>query len=94
MKLARTAAESAEQKTRVQLDLAPAQMERLNQLMVVCGIETRKDLVNASLSLFEWAVNEVRKGRIIAAYDPEAKHMVELAMPALQDAARYERVDA
>jgi|SRR5690349_23647281 len=81
--------ETQEGKTRVQLDLAPSQMERLNWLMDVCDIETRKDLFNSSLSLFEWAVTEVMKGRTIASVDKEAKHMVELAMPALADAARH-----
>jgi hypothetical protein len=75
-------------KTRVQLDLAPPQMERLNWLMNACDLETRKDLVNTALSLLEWAVVEVRKGRVIASVDKEAKHIVELTMPALADAAR------
>jgi len=76
-------------KTRVQLDLAPSQMERLNWLMDVCDIETRKDLFNTALSFFEWGVKEVMKGRTIASVDKEAKQLTELAMPALADAARY-----
>jgi hypothetical protein len=75
-------------KTRVQLDLAPSQMERLNWLMEICDIDTRKDLVNVALSVFEWAVNQVIDGRTIAAVDKEAKHFVELGLPALTDAAR------
>jgi hypothetical protein len=77
-----------EAKTRVQLDLAPSQMERLNWLMAACDIETRKDLFNSALSLFEWAVMEVLKGKTIASVDKESKHLTELAMPALADAAR------
>lgn len=75
-------------KTRVQLDLAPSQMERLNWLMNACDLETRKDLFNTALSLLEWSVDEVRKGRVIASVDREAKHIVEITMPALADAAR------
>jgi hypothetical protein len=63
-------------------------MERLNWLMEVCDIDTRKDLVNVALSVFEWAVNQVIDGRTIAAVDKEAKHFVELGLPALTDAAR------
>jgi len=78
-----------ELKTRVQLDLAPSQMERMNWLMDVCNIETRKELFNTALSLFEWGVKEVMKGRTIASVDKEAKQMTELAMLALADAARH-----
>jgi hypothetical protein len=73
--------DAQETKTRVQLDLAPSQMERLNWLMDVCDIETRKDLVNVALSVFEWAVTQVIDGRTIAAVDKEAKHFVELGLP-------------
>jgi hypothetical protein len=77
-----------QEKTRVQLDLAPAQMERLNWLMEACSFETRKDLVNNALSLLEWAVLETREGRSVASIDKAAKKIVELTMPALADAAR------
>lgn len=81
--------DTQEAKTRVQLDLAPSQMERLNWLMDTCGIETRKDLFNNAISLLEWAVLEVMNGRVVVSVDKEAKHMKELTMPALADAARY-----
>jgi len=86
--LRRQNSEAPETKTRVQLDLAPAQMERLNWLMEVCDLETRKDLINTALSLFEWAVVEVREGRMVASIDKKEKQVKELTMPALSDAAR------
>jgi len=80
--------DTQEAKTRVQLDLAPSQMERLNWLMEVCEIETRKELMNTALSIFEWAVKEVMDGKTIASVDKQAKHFTDLVMPALADAAR------
>ncbi len=80
--------ETPDAKTRVQLDLAPAQIERLNWLMEACALDTRKELFNTALSLFEWAVIEARKGRTVASIDKGAKHIAELAMPALSDAVR------
>lgn len=77
-------------KTRVQLDLSPQMMARLNRLMEVCGIETRKDLFNNALALLEWAVSEVEKGNSIASINKESKHFTELKMPALSDAAEYQ----
>jgi hypothetical protein len=84
----RNTSSELQEKTRVQLDLSPAQMERLNWLMEACSFKTRKDLVNNALSLFEWAVTETREGRSVASIDKTAKKVVELTMPALADAAR------
>jgi hypothetical protein len=76
-------ARAQQAKTRVQLELAPIQVERLNWLMATCHIDTRKDLFNSALSLFEWAVLEVSKGKMIASVDNEAMRLTELSMPAL-----------
>ncbi len=83
-----SAPEATDAKTRVQLDLAPAQLERLNWLMEACALDTRKELFNTALSLLEWAVIQTRNGRGIASIDRSAKHIEELVMPALSDAAR------
>ena len=76
-------------KTRVQLDFSPTVIERMNRSMDICELETRKDLFNSALSLLDWAVGEVLKGRVIASLDEENKHYTRLAMPALQNAAHY-----
>ena len=80
---------SAEGKTRVQLDLSPTSIERMNRSMHVCDLETRKDLFNSALSLFDWAVEEVMKGRVIASLDEQDKHYTKMAMPALLNAAQF-----
>ena len=46
---------------------------------------TKKDLFNNALSLFRWAVEERKSGRIIASIDGEEKSVREVVMPALSD---------
>lgn len=70
-------------KTRVQIDLSPAQMLRLNWLMNVCDLTSRKDLFNNALSLLEWAAKESFEGRKIASFDDESSNRYILSMPAL-----------
>lgn len=75
-------------KVRIQLDLNPQEIETLNRLMVVCGIETRKDLFNNALTLFEWAVEEVRQGRAIGSFERGTREFTVLNMPAFSRAAK------
>lgn len=77
------------EKVRVQVDLLPSQVATLENLMVVCGLDTRKDLVNNSLTLLEWAVEQVRLGKEVAALNREEKSYEILRMPALIAASRY-----
>ena len=83
-------------KTRVQLDLSATEIERMNWMMKVCGIESRKDLFNNALTLLEWATEEVLGGRKIASFDDESRDRRVLSMPILKTAAlhnkHYERV--
>lgn len=81
---------SSDDKIRVQIDLSPIQIARLNWTMKVCGLETRKDLFNNALTILEWAAKEVTEGRKIASFDKsDTKHI--LSMPALQTAASAHR---
>jgi hypothetical protein len=84
-------------KTRVQLDLSAAEVERMNWMMKVCGLESRKDLFNNALTLLEWATEEVLAGRKIASFDDETRERRILSMPVLKTAAlhkgRYEPTD-
>jgi hypothetical protein len=74
-------------KTRVQLDLAASEVERMNWMMKVCGIESRKDLFNNAITLLEWATGEVINGRKLASFDDKTKERTILSMPALNTAA-------
>ena len=68
---------------RWQLVISDARVSELTALMEVCGITTQKDLLNSALTFFEWAVEERKRGRIIASVDEENMKYKELAMPAL-----------
>lgn len=73
---------------RMQLQVSDSRFDELQELMRECGIEQQKDLFNNALALFEWAVNERRKGRIVASVDEENKRYKEISMVALEHAAR------
>jgi len=75
-------------KTRVQLDLSSERLKELDDLMAVCGFETRKELFNNALSFFEAVVEEARKGNDIAAVNEGAQTYSKLVLPALAQVAR------
>ena len=71
---------------RFQIDLTPEELELFERLSVVCGIRTKRELVTNALSLFRWAVKEVRNGRSICSVTDSGEHRW-LEMPALAHAA-------
>lgn len=73
---------------RVQFDVHPDRVAELDQLMVFCDLRTRKDLFDNAMTLFEWAVDEVRKGNQIASYDRGSDHVEIVRLPVLENAAR------
>ena len=77
-----------DQKVRFQLDLTAHQAERFDQLMRSCELGSRKELFNVAMSLFNWSVQESRKGRKIASYDPERDHIETVLLPALESVTR------
>lgn len=83
------ASEAADGKTRVQVELNPREVARMNYLMEVCEIDSRKDLFNNATSLLEWVVMEIVKGRRIAAFDDDTRERHILSMPILANAARH-----
>ena len=80
-----------ESKTRVQLDMSAAEIQRLNWIMEVCDLTTRKELFNNALTILEWATRETVDGRKIASFDDTTKDRYILSMPALNAAANQAR---
>lgn len=78
-----------QEKTRVQLDLSPNELERMNKLMFMTASTTRKDLFNNALTLLQWAAQEVKSGKQIAAVDKDKKEYTIFSMPALDAAVQY-----
>lgn len=71
------------EKTRVQLDLSSKEILRLNWIMEICDLNTRKELFNNALTLLEWASKEIVEGRKIASFDDDTKDRFILSMPCL-----------
>jgi hypothetical protein len=70
---------------RLQIDIAEQKLKAIEHLMEVCGFSTKKDLFNNALTLFQWAVDEKKKGNTIASISESSKNYRELQMPALND---------
>lgn len=71
------------EKVRIQLDLLRAQADMFDRLVAECGLETRKELFNTTMTLFNWAVKETKNGRKIASYNPSTDEVETIVMPAL-----------
>ncbi len=65
---------------RLQFLLQDNRLEELDGLVNELGLKSRTDLLNSALSLFEWAVHERQKGRIIVAYDEDADRYKEVVV--------------
>ena len=76
-------------KTRVQLDLSPVEMQRLNWIMEVCDFSTRKELFNNAIAILQWSVEESVKGHKVAAFNDETRDRYILTTPPLQAAAAH-----
>jgi hypothetical protein len=79
---------NVDSKTRVQFDMKDSKLTRLEELMNEAGIETRKDYFNNALSMFEWAIEELKKGRVIGTIDPQTGAYNQLVMPILSGIRR------
>ena len=75
-------------KIRLQFELPEDKVEELDKIMEKCSIETRKELFNNALTLFEWAVEEVSSGNVIASVDEEKERYRVLQMPVLNQAKK------
>lgn len=77
-------------KTRFQFNLNSDKYDRVIKLMELCGIETKQELMNNALSAFEWIVNEINKGSIIASVNEDSKLYKEFSMPVFSNIPKAE----
>lgn len=70
-------------KVRIQFELSETGAQELERLIKICGVSTRKDLINSALTLLAWAVAERKSGRIIASVDEKNGKYKEIQMPVL-----------
>jgi hypothetical protein len=73
---------------RIQIEVPADRLRELDEIMADSSITTRKELINNALTLFEWAVNEVKRGHIIASIDEDDGRYREITMPALRNAQK------
>src|SRR4051794_29089336 len=79
----------AEERTmRIQLDVPPERLREIEELMAQTGTNSKTDLLNDALTLFEWAVKERKSGRTIASVDEQQQRYKEIVMRSLERATR------
>jgi predicted DNA-binding protein len=69
-------------KVRFQFEMPKENSDRLEELAKQVGV-TKKEIINNALTLLDWAIEEVKAGRIIASVDEEEKRYKELLFPLL-----------
>jgi hypothetical protein len=80
---------------RLNFEFSEDRIKELKNLQNEAHLETMKDLFNNALTIFEWAVEETKKGNEIAAVNEQTETYRVLVMPVLQqltrETARYEQ---
>lgn len=70
--------------SRLQVEVPSDFLEGIDELRSMIGMRTRKEFVDASLTILAWAVRETMKGRTIGSIDSEEGTYEELIMPCLK----------
>jgi hypothetical protein len=72
---------------RIQFEVTPAQLETMERLikMSPSSINSKRELFNAALSLYRWAVEQRLKGNIIGSRVPSEEHFYELFFPPIEE---------
>jgi hypothetical protein len=73
---------------RVQIDLTAHKFEECKKLETDLELRTHAELFENAMSLFKWAVDQVREGREIRLYDPKTGQSGPVHFPVLENAAR------
>src|SRR3712207_1548361 len=69
---------------RLQVEIEPEHMEELEELQVLGGLRTKKDLWNNAITLLKWAAREEARGASICSINEEEGTFKELELPFLQ----------
>lgn len=71
--------------TRIQFDLSDEKVREIEELMEESGISTKKQYVEYAFTLLGWALEQARRGRLVASVDEETDRYRELSMPPLEN---------
>lgn len=69
---------------RLQYEISKEKNAELEKLMKDTGIDTKREFINAAVTLFMWAINEAKNGRSIGSVDEESSKWKEIVMSALE----------
>jgi hypothetical protein len=69
------------EKTRLQIDLNPEELARLNALLAKCQMKTKAAFFDNLTTLAEWVVDKLEKGLLIGAINEANDSYIELQMP-------------
>ena len=69
--------------TKLTLDIPEDRMKKLEGLMYLSGIETKAELLNNAVTLFEWMVRQAIKGNKIASIDTAHQEFRVVTTPVL-----------
>ena len=75
----------------LQFEVSDQEIEKLDEMLKETNLDSYKDLLNNSLSLFYWAAQQVKNGKVIAAVDESAQKYTEVQMQALQHIAETKK---
>ena len=70
---------------RLNIEFNGEKMREIESLMREARVSTKKEFVNAALTLLKWAIKERRAGRTIASVDEKKDSWKELEMPILSE---------
>jgi hypothetical protein len=73
----------AQQTSRLQFDVRPALMARFARLLNLGQFDTHRDLLDTSVTVLEWVMNQRLNGRIVGSID-EAGVFRELQVASLE----------
>jgi hypothetical protein len=68
---------------RLQVLMSDERLAELDALVKLTGLKTRTELINYSLTLFEWSIKERLGGRIIASVDEQNERYKEVELPGI-----------
>ena len=72
-----------QRRVKFQFEMPKENADRLEELAEQ-GRVTKKEIISNALTLFEWAIEEVQRGRIIASVDEEGERYKEIVLPLLK----------
>ncbi len=70
---------------RLNIEFNGEKMREIESLMQEARVSTKKEFVNAALTLLKWAIKERKAGRVIASIDEKKDSYKELEMPILSE---------